>query len=328
MRSRAVPVLVALANTDNATVSHVNRNEELFSGFRRDSTLAYHVRAKLNVVVNRLECTKRVPAHFINEGGSDSISVEDCETLTDLHVMKVVFTVFPGEVAKLLRNAERVRVELAVKLCNGFLNLRLASLCLIVGNQFFLHSVEFVLTLHNLDSKVLIMLRHLFTQVAATCVDNQILRTFGVGVDFDEMITAAESANTALKSFGVLEFPEAPKLLEFIEADTASLMHVASTRNALADSRVESGIVDFDVAKLHGQHTTANIHTHDVRDNLVSEVCGESDYTASTSVYVRHDTHFAVCERWLLHESVNLIQSFGFDIFSEDFKITHCRSSL
>ena len=155
-------------------------------------------------------------------------------------------------------------------------------------------------------------------------MNNQILHAFRVGVDFDEMITAAESANTALKSFGVLEFPEAPKLLEFIKSDTASLMHVSSTRNTLAYSKVEGGIVDFDIAKLHGQHTTANIHTNDVRDNLVSKVCGESDYTASTSVYVRHNTHLAVCESWLLHESVNLIQSFGFDIFSKDFEVTHC----
>ena len=184
--------------------------------------------------------------------------------------MKIILTILPGQIAKFLRNTERVGVELTMKFLNGRLDFVSSPLRLALSNKLFLFGIEFIFALHDFNCEVLIVFSHLFTKVTATSMDNQILRAFRVGVDFDEMITAAESADTALKSFGVLEFPEAPKLLEFIEADTASLMHIASTRNELAYSRIEGGIVDFDVAKLHGQHTTANIHTNDVRDNLVT----------------------------------------------------------
>ena len=55
MRRGAVPILVALADADEAAVTHINGNEKLLPCLSGDRALAEHHLADIDVVVNSLE---------------------------------------------------------------------------------------------------------------------------------------------------------------------------------------------------------------------------------------------------------------------------------
>ena len=107
MRSRIVPVLVALSDTDKASITHVNRNQELFALERTYTTLPKNHGIGIDVIMNRRELVNDVvlvqaktDADCINHG----LTVEHCELLKNLHVIDVVLKKLPLNISKRLRN--------------------------------------------------------------------------------------------------------------------------------------------------------------------------------------------------------------------------------
>ena len=154
-------------------------------------------------------------------------------------------------------------------------------------------------------------------------MDNEELVAVLVHVDFDEVVAAAKSANASLNAVDVFQVTVAPKLVQHFETNILALAHLSARGDMLTNGRVEGGEVDVDLSEFNGAHTAPDVYTHDVRNHLVTQVGGEADYTPGSCVDIGHDTNLAVSEDGLLHESVNLVQGFGFDIVSEDFKVTH-----
>ena len=90
MRSRAVPVLIPCANADQAAVSHVDRDKQLFSLLGRYGALPKNHGVRINVVVDggeNIHCRK---AHALQDDVCHGFPIEYRKLLRQLHIVDVV----------------------------------------------------------------------------------------------------------------------------------------------------------------------------------------------------------------------------------------------
>ena len=137
------------------------------------------------------------------------------------------------------------------------------------------------------------------------------------------MIATTESTNASFKALGVFQFTVTTQFLEPIKGKGSTFVDISAARHFGSNNLIYGSQIEVNVAKLHSQHTTANIHAHDIRNDLFSEVCGEADHTASTGVNIGHNTNLTVCKGRLLDKGVHLIESFRLNVFCKDFQIAH-----
>ena len=90
VRSGAVPVLISLADADQRTVAHIERDKELLSLFRRYRALAeYHI-IGIDVVVDGGEAIRLVPSHTVHNDVHHRLTVQHGKALDELHIVYVI----------------------------------------------------------------------------------------------------------------------------------------------------------------------------------------------------------------------------------------------
>ena len=156
MRSRAVPVLIPCANADQAAVSHVDRDKQLFSLLGRYGALPENHGVRINVVMDGGENIHRSKAHTFQDDVHHSFPIEHRKLLRQLHIVDVVVEQLALHIGEVFRNIQLMlflqsrdsfldflKPPLGFELCNGLLNLMLAptpkcpaSLILIVIGHF------------------------------------------------------------------------------------------------------------------------------------------------------------------------------------------------
>ena len=181
-----------------------------------------------------------------------------------------------------------------MKLGNRFLNLCFTPLRLIVGNQFLLHSNEFVLTLHGFNGKILIVFGNLFSQIAATSMNHEVFYPFGISINLDEVVSTTERTDGANQSFRVFECLIAPNVFNYLGRVDSRLVYFTTAWDVLTDSLVEIIEVNVNLTQFHGQHTATNVNANDVRNDLIPQISRKANDTTSPGVNVRHDTDFAI----------------------------------
>ena len=106
--------------------------------------------------------------------------------------MEIVFQVFSIDVTQIRRNRRLLRLPFLFHLLQDLLDLFSSPLFLVGSDQFVSFLEVFFFSQIQIHSQALIIFRHLFSQVAASGVDHQILGPVGRFIDLDEVVAAAQ----------------------------------------------------------------------------------------------------------------------------------------
>ena len=90
MRSGAVPLFISLANADQASVTHVDGDEQLFASFGRNGAFAKDHGVRINIIMDGGEFVRNRESHPGHDDVRHSFSVQNGEALGQLHVVDVV----------------------------------------------------------------------------------------------------------------------------------------------------------------------------------------------------------------------------------------------
>lgn len=235
VRCRAVPILVALANADQGTVTHIDGNQELLACLSRNSALAEHHFIHIDVVVNGLESLQGGPAATVQNDLSHLRTISLCELPADIHIVEVVLHKGTVKKAKVTRERRCLSLKIPVQRLQRCLDLG-ASALLLVGADDLLSLAEIILLAYiQIHSQLLIKLGNLCTEITASGVDHQVLATIGILVDLDKVITAAERAQGSLKALGISERSVATQLCQ-VKPLLSALPNISAARNAMQDT--------------------------------------------------------------------------------------------
>ena len=171
----------------------------------------------------------------------------------------------------------------------------------------------------QLNGHALINLRHLFSQVPASCMDDEIMSAIMGFIDLDEMIPAAQSADTAGNPGQILQLVIAVELLQI----KVSLLLGPDIHPGRHDvSRfIESGKINRLLVKSNRIHATADVHADDVRYCLVCDCHRRTNRTAFPGMDVRHNPHPAPLRQLIAAHAADLFPRFLIDTLG----IRYCR---
>ena len=105
--------------------------------------------------------------------------------------MEVVFKELAGEVAEVVRHRIFSLVGFPAEFLQRGLDLRCAALFLVCADQLIALLKELVVTLVELDRKLLVELCDLLTEVSGAGVDDKIFRAVLGFIDLDEVVASA-----------------------------------------------------------------------------------------------------------------------------------------
>ena len=167
---------------------------------------------------------------------------------------------------------------------------------------------------------VLIVLRDLQAEIAASCVDDEIEVLLVVTVDLDEMIAAAQRAQTLLRA-ACVDLLEAEKLL-YVDAPVAAVgafAHVAPMGDVFRDERIELGQVYALLLKPDNVHAAADIDAHEIGYDEIAHGHRSPDGAALARVNVRHDADLRARRERLIAERLNLPLRRGLEFVGVDY---------
>ena len=98
MGSGAVPVLVALAHTEQAPVPHIDGDEQLLTLLGGHSPLPQDHGVGIDIVVDGGELLLHMELHAFDELVYHGLPVEHGEVLDDLHVVDILLKQLPGHI--------------------------------------------------------------------------------------------------------------------------------------------------------------------------------------------------------------------------------------
>ena len=108
VRSRAVPVVVALADADKAAVAHIHRDDDLFTSHRRNRTLADYAVPSIDIVVQGLEpfvVLQRLSLEILRDDDvGNGKPVQVSKLRTDVGIVQIVGHILAVEVALVIGN--------------------------------------------------------------------------------------------------------------------------------------------------------------------------------------------------------------------------------
>lgn len=142
-------------------------------------------------------------------------------------------------------------------------------------------------------------------------MDDQILRAVSGSVYLNEMIPAAKGTKASLQTPCVFQL-----------AETAQLSQVKTLLPPLPDvfagrDEVRGGIqlcqINVDPAQIYGVHSAADIHAHDIGNNLIPYCHGSSNGAAPPCVNVGHDSYLASLGKRIVAHFANLFDCLVFD---------------
>jgi len=161
----------------------------------------------------------------------------------------------------------------------------------------------------KLVCKILIVVRDLLSEIAAACVDDKVLAALVVYVYLDEVVAAAERAYASLEALCIIEMTVAVKLCKLRITHYPALVYVLSCRDILSYCLVELLEVYIELSKLHRQHSAADVNSHDIGYDHLTEVCRKSDNTALSCMDIGHDAYPAALCKGLAAKQLYLLRS-------------------
>ena len=228
--------------------------------------------------------------------------------------MEIILEILTCEVAEFFRHGCAAHILVLLnKLLKSFLDLIFSALFLISLDEFFLLIKELIETSVNVDSELLVVLRHLLTEISGTGVDNEIFCTIGRFIYLDEVITASESTERSAESFCVLEISVTLKICKIKSLDSA-IPHVCAGRDKVR-RLIKLLEIDRFLADIYRVHAAADINAYDIRNDLIFDRHCCTDRAALTGVHVRHDPNLAALSHGIVAHSSDLFDGFFFHDF-------------
>ena len=292
MGGGAVPVLVALAHTDQGAVPHIDGDEELFALLGRDRALAEDHFVHVDVVVDGLEGLQSGPTAGVQDDLGHLLAVALGELLADIHVVEIILHEGAVEEAEVAGEGGVLGLELLLQSLQGGLDLTAAALGLIGGNDLLPLLEVFLLAHIQVHGDLLVVFCHLGAEIAAARVDDEVLPSRLVGVHLDEVVAAAQGAQGALQALGVLQLTVTAQAGE-VKALLPTLPDVSPAGDGVG-GRVQLFKVDLDLTEVDGVHPASDIHPHHGGDDLIGNGHGGADGTALARVDVGHDADLAI----------------------------------
>ena len=329
----AVPVGVAPADADEAAVPHIDGDQQLFALFGRDRALAQDHRVGVDVVVDGGELFRRGQPQTGEDDVGHGPAIEHGEALHDAHIVDVVLEQLPFHPGQVAGYGGGL-FPLLLQLFDGIVDLFMAAL----GLQFFdgLIDLEAGAAGKRAVALVLVVFADLLAQIAAAGVDHQEQLAPVVSVQFDEVVAAAQGADTAAGPEQVHE-RRAAQLVQ-VDLRVIGVVFPADLLPAgyqAADQVVQGVEVDMAFLQPHGLHAAADVHAHHTGHYFVADGHGGADGAAHAGVYVGHDADAAAGEGLLVADGLDLagggglqlvgeaaggvVQSFYFDQFDHSF---------
>ena len=195
MRSRAVPVLIPCANADQAAVSHVDRDKQLFSLLGRYGALPENHGVRINVVMDGGENIHRSKTHTFQDDVHHSFPIEHRKLLRQLHIVDVVVEQLALHIGEVFRNIQFMlllqsrdsfldlpEAPLSFELCDGLLDLMLSS------------------TPESPAPFILIVVGYLRSEMPAPGVNDQEQSSVPGLVYLNKVVAAAQRADTVSRS--------------------------------------------------------------------------------------------------------------------------------
>ena len=270
----AVPFRIAFANANQATVPHIDGDQQFLPGLCRHRAFAQDHILRVDIIVDGRKlflCRQSHPGqHHFQHG----LAVQRRKPLSDAHIVDVILKEFSLHISQILGDKPHLPIVLQ-RFCRD----------------------------------VLIISGHFVAQMAAAGMHHQIQSIILAPIHFDKMIAAAQRANALLRAVKVY-IGLAPQLIQidFAAQFMRGGAHRPTAGDLAADQFIQLGKIQFPLFQPYGLHTAADVHAHHSGHDLIGNGHGRADGTADTRVHIRHNADFAVGKRSLVTHGADLLR--------------------
>ena len=192
MRCGAIPILVALAAADQATVTHVDGDQQLLAGLGGDRALTQDHGVRINIVVDGGEGLHRREAHASHDNIHHGLAVEHGELLCQLHIVDIVLEQLTLHIGQIFGD---IQLVLLLERLDGLLDLLEPAL----GLQLVNGGLNLILGAapKGTPTLILVVLSHLGAQMTAARVDHQEQPAILCAIHLNEVVAATQRADAA-----------------------------------------------------------------------------------------------------------------------------------
>ena len=160
MRRGAVPVLVALAHTEQAPIPHIDGDEQLLARLGGDRPFPQDHGVGIDIVVDGGELLLHMELHAFDDLVHHGLPVEHGEVLDDLHVVDILLKQLSGHIGQGLGDVGLLEV---FQFLQFFLDFLLPTLRLHLSHQRLKGHI--IGTVEHLVARLLIVAGHLYAQM-------------------------------------------------------------------------------------------------------------------------------------------------------------------
>ena len=324
MGSGAVPVLVALAHTEQAPVPHIDGDKQLLALLGGHSPFPQDHSIGVDIVVDGGELLLHMELHAFDDLVHHSLPIEHGEVLDDLHVVDILLKQFPGHIGQGFRDTGLFEV---FQLLQFFLDFLLPALCLHLSHQRLQGGI--VGTVEHLVARLLIVGGHLYAQMTAAGVNHDVEIPFVVLVHLNEMVPATQGADALfcpeqVHMAGTAQFAQ----VDLIEIAVGLIPYGEAGGDLLIDQLVQFLKLQPSLPDAGGLHAAPNVHTHQIGYHPIGDGHRRADGAACPGVDVGHEPDTAAGREFLIAQFLNLCdggavhhigENLGLVVFSFDF---------
>ena len=153
----------------------------------------------------------------------------------------------------------------------------------------------------------LVVAGHFISDVPASGMDDQVQRSLFIFVNFNKMITSAESSDAPPRSLqvdvtGAGQIGKRNAGSQFV----LRLSDFPSRWNFISYQTIQPVKIQFCFRNARGFHAAADVDSYHSRHDFVGYGHGSADGAAETGMNIGHDADFAACERFLVAYSADL----------------------
>ena len=324
MGSGAVPVLVALAHTEQAPVPHIDGDEQLLPRLGGHSPLPQDHGVGIDIVVDGSELLLHMEFHALDDLVHHGLPVEHGEVLDDLHIVDILLKQFSRHISESLGDVGLLDV---FQFLQFFLDLLLPALCLHLGHQRLQGGI--ISTVEYLIARLLVIAGHLYTQVTAAGVDHDVEISLVVLVHLDEVVPTAQRTDAffcpeEIHMAGTAQFAQ----VDLIEVAVGLIPDGEAGGDFFINQLVQLLKLQPPLPDAGGLHAAPDVHTHQIGHRPIDDGHGGADGTALAGVNVGHEPDAAARRKFLIAQLLNLCdggavhhigEDLGLIVFSFDF---------
>ena len=294
-----IPVVIALADTNQTAIAHIDGNQEAFAGPGGDGAFAQNPGLEINIVMDGGEAVFHIQAQAFNQGVDHGVAIELGEALHQAHVVQVVLEVGTGNIGQGLRNQVLV---FGAEVRDERLDFLPAPGGFELGDGGIKRLTAFLGEVA--PGECLVILGDFEPRVATAGVDDEIEVAVIVAVDLDEVVAAAERADAAdgAGHRHGLGAPERPQV-ELLHVRVGRIADAKAGGDGFLDEGIKGGQVEVALAQADGLHATPDVHAHQIGDDFVGDGHGGTDGAPRAGMDIRN---LAAGDEGLVAEGLNL----------------------